>query len=111
MLTPCVFNDLGGSGSRPSISLYNIKRGEGQKNIICFPKVVSYDGEAFHVLEFDQHDFCVSRTLPRRSLTSDFVSKREERRDKREREERRERGEERREMREERREKREESRE
>ena len=73
MLTPCVFNDLGGSGSGPSISLYNIKRGEGQKKIFCFPKVVSYDGEAFHVLEFDQHDFCVSRILPRRSLTSDWT--------------------------------------
>ena len=68
-----------------------ILKGErDKKNIFCFPKVVSYDGEAFHVLEFDQHDFCVSRTLPRRSLTSDFVSKREERREKRERRERRE---------------------
>ena len=65
-----------------------ILKGErDKKNIFCFPKVVSYDGEAFHVLEFDQHDFCVSRTLPRRSLTSDFVSKREERREKRERRE------------------------
>ena len=56
-----------------------LKGKRDQKNILCFPKVVSYDGEAFHVLEFDQHDFCVSRTLPRRSLTSDFVSKREKR--------------------------------
>ena len=78
MLTPCVFNDLGGSGSRPSISLYKIKRGRGQKKrLFLFPLkffLVS-DGGGFHVLEFDQHDFCVSRILPKRILTSEFLSR------------------------------------
>ena len=52
-----------------------ILKGERDKKHVFFAEGLFGDRVVLSVLEVDQHDLCLSRILPRRILTSEFLSR------------------------------------